>query len=167
MYNIIDTIHYISREIDFLKAEHLSEQFKKVLNSNRKKNVPHQSVNMNSFFFLYFISYLFLKINPAGTIPALVDNSIVLCDRLDSVYLCLYWLCINRIIIGTFFFFFSSHAINLYLIEKYAKDDYLYPKNDMLLRSRINDRLFFDASFLFPRGLSLFVSTCVKTRWNV
>ena len=51
-----------------------------------------------------------------------------------------------------------SHAINLYLIEKYARDDYLYPKHDFLLRATINDRLFFDAGFLFPRGLNIFVS---------
>lgn len=50
-----------------------------------------------------------------------------------------------------------SHAIALYLIEKYAQDDYLYPKNDFKLRTVINDRLFFDASFLFPRGLNIFV----------
>lgn len=56
------------------------------------------------------------------------------------------------------FLTFSSHSINLYLIEKYAKDDYLYPKHDLLLRTAINDRLFFDAGFLFPRGLNLFVS---------
>lgn len=54
--------------------------------------------------------------------------------------------------------FLFSHAINLYLIEKYAPDDYLYPKHDFLLRTAINDRLFFDAGFLFPRGLNLFVS---------
>lgn len=51
----------------------------------------------------------------------------------------------------------SSHAIAIYLVEKYAKDNYLYPKNDLRLRSVINDRLFFDASFLFPRGLGIFV----------
>ena len=90
---------FISREVDFLNSEHLSEKF--------------------------------AKINPSKTIPALVDGDVLVCD---------------------------SHAINLYLIEKYAKDVYLYPKNDFLLRTIINDRLFFDAAFLFPRGLNLFVS---------
>lgn len=42
-------------------------------------------------------------------------------------------------------------------MEKYAEEDYLYPKSDLKLRSVINDRLFFEASFLFPRGLGIFV----------
>jgi hypothetical protein len=44
------------------------------------------------------------------------------------------------------------------MIEKYAKNDYLYPKDNFLLRSIINERLFFNASFLFPRGYNIFVS---------
>lgn len=38
----------------------------------------------------------------------------------------------------------------MYLIEKYAKDDKLYPK-DLVKRARINQRLFFDAGSLFVR----------------
>lgn len=34
----------------------------------------------------------------------------------------------------------------------------------MRLRATINDRLFFDAAFLFPRGLSLFVSRFIVKR---
>ncbi|XP_070502093.1 glutathione S-transferase 1-like [Chironomus tepperi] len=76
----------------------------------------------------------FTKINPAQTIPFLVDGDVAICD---------------------------SQAICLYLIEKYAKDDYLYPKDNFLLRSVINDRLFFNASFLFPRGLNIFFPVIV------
>jgi glutathione S-transferase len=76
------------------------------------------------------LTQIHLQINPAQTIPTLQDNDLVICD---------------------------SHAICCYLIEKYAKNDGLYPKNNLTLRTVINDRLFFDASFLFPRGLNIFV----------
>jgi len=82
----------------------------------------------------------FKKINPAQTIPALVDGDVVICD---------------------------SHAINLYLIEKYARDDYLYPKDDFLMRTTINDRLFFDAGFLFPRGLNIFFPVLMQGKAEV
>ncbi|CRK93117.1 CLUMA_CG006540, isoform A [Clunio marinus] len=67
----------------------------------------------------------FSKINPAQTIPTLVDKDIIICD---------------------------SHAINIYLVEKYAQNDSLFPSKDLILRTKIIDRMFFDASFLFPRG---------------
>jgi len=65
----------------------------------------------------------FLKINPSGTIPALVDRDVKVWD---------------------------SHAIGIYLVQKFAKDDKLYPK-DFLKRTKVNERLFFEASFLFAR----------------
>jgi len=65
----------------------------------------------------------FLKINPSGTIPALVDREVKVWD---------------------------SHAIGIYLVQKFAKDDKLYPK-DFLKRTTVNERLFFEASFLFAR----------------
>lgn len=65
----------------------------------------------------------FLKINPMGKVPALVDGEF-------NVY--------------------DSHAIAIYLVEKFAKDDSLYPK-DLRLRTVVNQRLFFDASYLFQR----------------
>ncbi|KAG5684953.1 hypothetical protein PVAND_014160 [Polypedilum vanderplanki] len=82
----------------------------------------------------------FTKINPAQTIPAMVDSDFIVCD---------------------------SHAICIYLIEKYAKDDYLYPKNDLKLRTVINDRLFFDASFLFPRGLNVMLPVVMQGQAEV
>lgn len=71
----------------------------------------------------------YLKINPQHTVPTLVDGDFVLWD---------------------------SHAISIYLVEKYGKNDQLYPK-DLILRSKINQRLFFDASVLFPPGTAALV----------
>ncbi|KAG5667755.1 hypothetical protein PVAND_015725 [Polypedilum vanderplanki] len=75
-------------------------------------------------------SEAFTKINPVQTIPVLVDDDLIICD---------------------------SHAICLYLIEKFGKNDKLYPKDNLFLRTVINDRLFFDASFLFPRGCNIYM----------
>lgn len=44
----------------------------------------------------------------------------------------------------------DSHAICAYLIDKYGKDNKLYPK-DLKLRAKVNQRLFFDAASLFVR----------------
>lgn len=44
----------------------------------------------------------------------------------------------------------DSHSICAYLIDKYGKDDKLYPK-DLQLRAKCNQRLFFDAASLFVR----------------
>lgn len=65
----------------------------------------------------------FLKINPMGKVPALIDGNF-------NVY--------------------DSHAIAIYLVEKFAKNDQLYPKN-LQQRTIVNQRLFFDASYLFQR----------------
>lgn len=46
------------------------------------------------------------------------------------------------------FIIWDSHAICAYLVDKYADDDTLYPK-DLQLRAKCNQRLFFDASRLF------------------
>lgn len=48
------------------------------------------------------------------------------------------------------FSIWDSHAICAYLVDKYGKDDRLYPK-DLELRARCNQRLFFDAASLFVR----------------
>lgn len=72
----------------------------------------------------------FLKINPTGTVPALVDRDVALWD---------------------------SHAIGIYLVTKYAKNDSLYPK-DFIKRTRVNERLFFEASYLFARLFEICVS---------
>jgi glutathione S-transferase len=64
------------------------------------------------------------KINPTQTVPALIDGDVKI---------------------------FDSNAIAIYLVEKYAKDDSLYPK-DLIKRTKVNEILFYVASFLFPRG---------------
>ncbi|XP_055295227.1 glutathione S-transferase D7-like [Sitodiplosis mosellana] len=65
----------------------------------------------------------YAKINPERVIPTLIDDGFVIWD---------------------------SHAICTYLVDKYGKNDALYPK-DLQLRARCNQRLFFDAASLFVR----------------
>ncbi|KFB53520.1 AGAP004380-PA-like protein [Anopheles sinensis] len=60
------------------------------------------------------------QVNPQGTIPTLVDNGRAI------------W---------------ESHAILIYLAEKYALDDSLYPK-DLAERTVVHQRLFFDNGLL-------------------
>ncbi|XP_037951897.1 glutathione S-transferase 1-1-like [Teleopsis dalmanni] len=63
----------------------------------------------------------YLKINPQHTIPTLVDNG---------------------------FAIWESRAIMGYLVEKYGKDDSLYPK-DPQTRAVVNQRLYFDMGTLY------------------
>lgn len=65
----------------------------------------------------------FLKLNPHRNVPVLVDGNFVL---------------------------FESRAICIYLVEKYAKDDSLYPR-DAKKRAIVNQRLYFDMGTLFKR----------------
>ncbi|KAH8289029.1 hypothetical protein KR054_004308 [Drosophila jambulina] len=63
----------------------------------------------------------YLKINPQHTIPTLNDNGFAL------------W---------------ESRAIMVYLVQKYGKDDKLYPK-DVQKQALINQRLYFDMGTLY------------------
>nr|WCC58237.1 glutathione S-transferase [Pharsalia antennata] len=68
----------------------------------------------------------FLKLNPLHTIPTIQDGDFVIWD---------------------------SHVINAYLVDKYGKDDSLYPK-DLQKRAVVNQRLYFECGILFPRLLA-------------
>nr|APX61035.1 putative glutathione S-transferase epsilon class member 7 [Leptinotarsa decemlineata] len=67
----------------------------------------------------------FLALNPQHTVPVLDDDGFILSD---------------------------SHAINAYLASKYGKDKSLYP-DDLKKRAIVDQRLHYDSSTLFPRGL--------------
>ncbi|XP_050515177.1 glutathione S-transferase 1-like [Diabrotica virgifera virgifera] len=66
----------------------------------------------------------FLKLNPQHTLPVLDDDGFILID---------------------------SHAIMSYLVSKYGKDDFLYPKK-LQKRAIVDHRLHFDSNILNVRG---------------
>lgn len=70
----------------------------------------------------------FIKKNPQHTVPLLEDDGEIIYD---------------------------SHAIAEYLVEKYAPDDKLYPK-DLIKRAHVNQRLHFDSGILFTRLRAVF-----------
>ncbi|KAG8261721.1 hypothetical protein J6590_066783 [Homalodisca vitripennis] len=65
----------------------------------------------------------FIKINPQHTVPTLVDGEFTLWD---------------------------GHAIAMYLVNNYAKDDSLYPR-DPKRRAVVDHRLLFDIGVLYAR----------------
>nr|UEN71120.1 glutathione S transferase-E6 [Glyphodes pyloalis] len=68
--------------------------------------------------------------NPLHTIPMLEDSGFIIVD---------------------------SHAIMPYLVSKYTEGSTLYPK-DLKARSLVDQRLYFDATILFPRLRSVIYS---------
>ncbi|XP_049803091.1 glutathione S-transferase 1-like [Schistocerca nitens] len=71
----------------------------------------------------------YLKMNPMHQIPTIDDGGYFLSD---------------------------SHAIVTYIVDKYAKNDSLYPK-DILKRSIVHERLFFDVA-LYTKVLNYVVA---------
>lgn len=67
----------------------------------------------------------YLAKNPSHTVPALDDDGQIITD---------------------------SHAIITYLVNKYAKDDSLYPK-DPLKRAMVDQRLYYETGAIFYNGL--------------
>lgn len=72
----------------------------------------------------------FLEMNPVHSVPVLEDNGKFIID---------------------------SHAILGYLVNQYAKDDSLYPK-DPFQRAMVDQRLHFDSGILYIRLRNLSVS---------
>ncbi|KAK4877103.1 hypothetical protein RN001_009609 [Aquatica leii] len=70
----------------------------------------------------YLYTEEFLKLNPQHTVPVLIDEDIIICD---------------------------SHVIMTYLVQKYANNDLMYP-NNLKKRILIDQRLYYDASVMFP-----------------
>jgi glutathione S-transferase len=58
-----------------------------------------------------------------------------------------------------------SRAIIGYLVEQYAKNDSLYPK-DPKKRAVVNHRLYFDSSTLYQRFIDYYVSEMKILRKN-
>ncbi|XP_056649156.1 glutathione S-transferase 1-like isoform X4 [Diorhabda sublineata] len=69
----------------------------------------------------------YLKMNPMHTVPTLKDDECVIYD---------------------------SHAINIYLIEKYQQNTDLYPR-DAAKRAIVHQRLFLEAGIIFPRNADI------------
>lgn len=65
--------------------------------------------------------------------------------------------CLPTLVEDDGFVIWDSHAINGYLVNKYGKDDSLYPKN-CKIRAIVDQRLHFDNGVLFTRLSNLVVS---------
>ncbi|KAL3275753.1 hypothetical protein HHI36_020498 [Cryptolaemus montrouzieri] len=89
-------------------------------NSSRYLNFCR--INLNFRLCVNFLSQCFSvsssQINPVHTVPTLDDNGVIIWD---------------------------SHAILIYLVDKYAKNDSLYPK-DFVKRTIVNQLLFLETS---------------------
>lgn len=82
--------------------------------------------------------------NPQHTVPVLDDNGTIIVD---------------------------SHVICGYLVDKYGKNDKLYPK-DLLKRAHVNSRLFYNACNVFSRirflfEPVLFEKSSVRDEWKM
>lgn len=92
-----------------------------VIHTLNALNVPYELVELNLLKGEHRTEE-FLKLNPQHTVPTLVDE--------DG------------------FAIWESHAINAYLVNKYGKNDKLYPK-EAKARAIVDQRLHFDNGTLF------------------
>lgn len=81
----------------------------------------------------------YIAINPASTVPALIDGDLQL---------------------------FDSSAMAIHMVEKYAKDDSLYPK-DPSRRAKVNEKLFYVASTIFPNVYNVFFPVIFQTATEI
>ncbi|XP_053977096.1 glutathione S-transferase 1-1-like [Hylaeus anthracinus] len=81
----------------------------------------HLNIKTLNFLINEHMTPSFLKINPQHTLPTMDDNGFILCE--------------SRPIMG-------------YLVNKYAKNDSLYP-NDPKKRGKVDEMLYFDIGVLY------------------
>ncbi|CAF4879816.1 unnamed protein product [Pieris macdunnoughi] len=110
----------------------LSPPVRSVLMLIEHLKLPVQFVEVN-FMKREQLTEEYKKINPQHTVPTLKDDDFILGD---------------------------SHAISTYLINKYAKDDSLYP-TEPKLRAIVDQRLHFDCGILFPAIRNAFVPVVI------
>lgn len=75
--------------------------------------------------------------NPQHTVPVLDDNGTIVCE---------------------------SHAIMIYLVSKYGKDDSLYSK-ELVKQAKLNAALHFESGVLFARLRFVFVSILERDKY--
>ncbi|XP_046960269.1 glutathione S-transferase 1-like [Vanessa cardui] len=95
-------------------------------------NVPIETIDIN-LFAREHLKPEYVKKNPMHTIPLLEDDDFIIHD---------------------------SHAIMMYISDKYGKDDSLYPK-DLQKRALVNQQLFFD-TLLFYRTRSITFAALIE-----
>lgn len=79
------------------------------------------------------------KINPASTVPALIDGDLTI---------------------------FDSSAMSIYMVEKYGENDSLYPK-DPIKRAKVNENLFYVAATIYPNVYNVFFPVIYQTATEI
>lgn len=106
------------KTLNLFAGEHLTPEFLKVTNAPKSYKCRDKIVSSN----------IITQINPAHTIPTLVDGDAVITD---------------------------SHAICTYLCDKYSDNETLYPR-ELVKRAVVDSRLHFDTGVLFARNRFLY-----------
>ncbi|XP_065205024.1 uncharacterized protein LOC135834946 [Planococcus citri] len=105
----------------------ISPPVRAVIHTLQALDVQYELVNVN-FLQGECLTEEFLKLNPQHTVPTIQDE--------DG------------------FVIWESHAINAYLVNKYGKNDALYPK-DPKARAIVDQRLHFDNGVLFTKFITV------------